>query len=295
MSDADSTSVPNFDEIKQALEFDPFASPAREGSGEQGSTTEAGTSPAEPASTEGAAPQPTPSVAPPQPGGSPTSDDDLRKLIADQRALIDRLQAQPALPEAKPEGEAPFQPVYTTDLPQELFQAMASDDPNIRYKAMDGLVKGVMNTIAYDTQRYVKAQIAQAVAEVTGSIPTRVQEVSSADAIKRDFFSNFPALGNPVLGQIVQNRLSSWAQQEAARNGGRFEWNADFRNRAGQALHAELGIPLQGQPQAAQPQPQQQPVQRQQPAPRRPSFSTGGNSGGSPNGQSDNPFADILL
>ena len=123
MSDADNTSIPNFDEIKQALEFDPFTPSARQSDGgERLTETPAESTPsAEPPSTEGQAPQQTPSAAPPSPGGSPSSEEDLRKLIADQRALIDRLQQQPQplQPEAKPEGEATFQPVYTTDLPRQ--------------------------------------------------------------------------------------------------------------------------------------------------------------------------------
>ena len=95
---------------------------------------------------------------------------------------------------------------------------MGSDDPATRYKAMDGLVKGVMNTLAYDTQRYVKAQIAQAVAEVTGSITLRVQEVFSAESIKRDFFTNFPALGNPLWA----DRSESFKRVGAA--GSSTEW-----------------------------------------------------------------------
>lgn len=298
MSDPDTGTVPNFDDIKQALEFDPFTPPASQSSGEQGSTeAPAGGStppPAPPTGTEGQAPQPTPSAAPPQPGGGQGGEEDLRKLIADQRALIDRLQqAQPPVPQAKPEGEPEFQPVYNVDLPRELFQAMGSDDENVRYKAMDGLIKGVMNTIAYDTQRYVKTQITQAIAEVTGSIPSRVQEVSQADALKRDFYGAFPALSNPVLTEIVRNRLGTWAQAEAARNGGKFQWTEDFRNRAGQALHAELGIPLPAGGGTSSPAPAAQP--RPVAQPRRASFSSGGNSGGSPNGQDPNPFSDVLF
>lgn len=284
--------LPNFDEIKSALEFDPFEPPASQGDGEPKPTEPA------PSAPEAPAPQPgTPPGAAPPSGGSPTSEEDLRRLIADQRALIDRLQqappAQPA-PAAQPEGEAAPQPVYTVDLPRELFQALGSEDENIRYKAMDTLVKGVMNTLAFDTQRYVQAQIAKAVGDLTAGLPERVQQISTGEQMRRDFFQAFPALANPVLGQIVQGRLAAWAQAEAQRNGGRFTWTEDFRNRAGQALHAELGIPLAGGGQPSTP-PAPQPPPATAPAPRKPSFSSGGTSGGSPNGPDSNPFADILF
>jgi hypothetical protein len=299
--DREDVGLPNFDEIKQALEFDPFAPPASEGASEQPAEQPAPAPAAPPQAPppQGEAPQPQPAAAPPAPGGSPTSEEDLRKLIADQRALIDRLQ-QPQQP-AQPQGEAAqaaeaVQPVYTVDLPRELFQALGSEDENVRYKAMDGLVKGVMNTLAYDTQRYVQAQIAKAVGELTSSLPSRVQEISTGEQMRRDFYAAFPALANPVLGQIVQSRLAAWAQAEAQRSGGRFSWTEDFRNRAGQALHAELGIPLAGGVQPSAPPAPQAPAPQPAAAPRRPSFSSGGTSGGgSPNGPSDNPFADILF
>jgi hypothetical protein len=292
--------MPNFDEIKQVLEFDPFSPPASEGSGGQGETPAEPAPPEPPAApTEGQpAPQPAPSAAPPQPGGGQPEEGDLRKLIADQRALIESLQRQAQPAQAQPQGEAAepaFQPVYTVDLPREVFQALGSDDENTRYRAMDGLVKGIMNTIAHDTQRYVQAQIAKAVGDVQTALPSRVQEVSAAEQMRQDFYRAYPALANPLLGEVVRSRLSGWAQAEAQRNGGRFSWTADFRDRAGQALHAELGIPLPGagSPPPPAPTPTPQPAA---PAPRRASFASGGNSGSQPNGPSDNnPFADILF
>jgi hypothetical protein len=283
--------VPNFDEIKQALEFDPFTPPASEGAGEQPAEKPA-ESPATPPAP-GQAPQPAPGAAPTAPGGGPTSEEDLRKLVADQRALIDRLQAMPTQPPApaEPQGEA-FQPVYTVDLPRELFQALGSDDENIRYKAMDSLVKGVMNTLANDTQRYVKAQIAAAVEQVTGALPGQIERVTTGEQMRQDFYRAFPALANPVLGEIVRGRLAAWAQSEAQRTGGKFTWSEDFRDRAGRALHQELGIPIGG---ATSPAPSPPPPPAA-PQPRKPSFSSGGNSGGGPaNGPDANPFADVLF
>jgi hypothetical protein len=64
--------LPDFDQIKTALEFDPFTPPAGQGDGNQGSPAAHDATPADPpsaepsqpAGTEGQAPQPAPSAAP---------------------------------------------------------------------------------------------------------------------------------------------------------------------------------------------------------------------------------------
>lgn len=323
-------STDSLDGIREVMQFDPFKPGANFGSeagggqdtqagGQEGQDTAAGGE--QQAKPEGQAgtPQGQPGSAPPagepeggkkpaaQGDGQPTPD-----ISALQETIRRMLGGQPATPQGQPQGQpqaapqaqpqpgqpaqaqpgqpqqTPEQPAYQFRVSRELVDALGSDEPEQREAAVSALANSMMNRIATD----FKAALVQLESRIMATVPQQVQQTSDVRAtqqqIEQDFYSAFPTLNNPMLKDTVWRLVYQLGQAE-----GLTSWNEDFRNRAGEAVHAVLGIPKAAiQPQQTQQGDQGTGAPAQQP--RKASFASGGATGRANGSNLPNEFQSVL-
>lgn len=311
--------IPNFEELKATLDFDPFGPRSDDaGAGEQGNQEGEGQ---EGAGEQGQQPSPPPPPPPPasaQPGGAaaagnapaadpgqpPEAGDPKDRTIADLQKLIGTLVARPApagaQPPAQPQGQPsapaapaaePESPAYNFQVPRALIEGLA--DPEQAPQAMSTLVNGIMNTMAKDfrtaldaTARAILAQVPQTISAVT----TREQQVNAA---REDLYTHFPRLASvaraaPAIEAGLWQQVATVAKAQGAE-----QWTEDFRNQVGAYLEtAMFGAtmpPAGGGGAPAAPSPAA-PVGRQ---PRK-TFAAGAAAGGRPGNSARSEFDDVL-
>lgn len=321
MANGAGTENKDLEGIREAMQFDPFRPGANFGSGEEGSqqqgddqgegegegegqtqgqdqgegSAEGGkagtpqgqqTAPAkQPASGDGT-----------QPAGEGTDEENralqdtiARLLNGGQPKAQEPAKPEPQQSQAHPQpGQPqpqPQAPAYNFQIGREIVEALGSDDPAQSQAALSAVVNSVMNRIASDFKQaldQLESRIMETVPQVVGQT-TQVQ--TAQQSIEQDFYSHFPALNNPVLKQTIWGMIFNLGQSEGLK-----EWNSDFRDRAGKAIHQVLKIPYaapQAQAQGGTPAP----------APRRKTFASGGSGGGArpaPNAADVNQFLEVL-
>lgn len=298
-----------FADILGSGEAAPKAPPADKGAGEDSGGTGAGVTSAAaapaPAPGEGNASQPTPPAEPPevpQPGPAQTEGQtdpqaDLQRQVAEFLA-----KAQPkaeAEAETKPEAPPPAAPQspaepagYNFQVPDQMVEALGSDDPALRKAALTGLVNGLATRLSQDFSKalveltnYVKTQVPQ---EVIGQVEQR----QTFEGMKKDLYQTFPQIRQLAAMPGVEGAI--WQQIRAVGTQmGQKDWTPEFRDGVGRMILLNAGLPVQAAPQPQQPaQAQAQPAR----TPRNPSFSAGGQGGSRSNGASGqaNEFMDLL-
>lgn len=289
------------------------APPAEKGVGEDSGGAGAGVTPSAaaapaPAPGEGSASQPTPPAEPPavpQPGPAQTEGQtdpqaDLQRQVAEFLAKAQPKAAVEAevtpKPEAKPEApqspaEAATPAGYNFQVPDQMVEALGSDDLALRKAALTGLVNGLASRLSQDFSRaltelanYVKTQVPQ---EVIGQVEQR----QTFEGMKKDLYQTFPQIRQ--LAEMPGVEGAIWQQIRAVGTQmGQKDWTPEFRDGVGRMILLNAGLPVQ----AATPPPAQTPAPAPARAPRSPSFSAGGQGGSRSNGASGqaNEFMDLL-
>lgn len=301
--------MPNFEELRETLQFDPFGPPSTDDAGgddvggQQGEGGETQTPAAEPPREQAAQPAAAeppasdPSAAPE--GGSENETlDSLRQLVSSFIVKdAGNRQEQPAAPQQQPQGQTqeqprPQAPSYRFDLPDQIVDALESDDRTERKTALNAMLNGVANRLAVD----FRAAMQETARALINHVPQQVSQVTTAERqqqmLREDLYGNFPEL-KAVAERLPDADGMIWRTVSlAAQRAGVTEWNPQFRDQVGNYLIASLGVQRQpragGQAQAAAP--------TAKPKPRAP-FAAG--SGSPPRndvgtGGSGNEFLDVL-
>lgn len=209
---------------------------------------------------QGQAPVPPAAVqTPPAPTPDPR-DQELAALRADlqqQRILMQTFIGQQG---QQPQGQAPQQqvqqgplndpsiPAYLLPIPEELANAVASEDPTLRRAGLQALVQGALKSAHFEIMKTVRAEMEQVV-------PQRVSEVTARgreqDGIRNDYFSAFPT------HRTVAELVGSVTKQVFAETGAQ-QWSPVIRNAIGQRVNLYLSqaVPPQQAPQQVSQVPQ---------------------------------------
>lgn len=266
--------------VRQMIAFDPFepgafakAGSSDEGKQDQGTAEGKEETPspkpdgkAEAPVKEGAAGGSPPADAAPSPStekpdeGKKTpeagKDEDKDRALDTLKGMVSRLleqttaapakeeKTEPAKPEPKPGETKPDEAKpYQLSVPQQVVDAMASDDPAVRQHAVSALINASMNQIYRDFKQALdtmKQEMAQAIAQ---RVPEVIEQREASRRVEDDFYQAFPALGSAArsnrmirdaMWQVIQQSFQATKQAE---------WNEDFRNQMGEYLHLTLGIP----------------------------------------------------
>lgn len=316
----------DLEQIREHLQFDPFEPGAKFGAGadgeqqgetdgeQQASSQEKPAAGDEPADKEGgAAPQgksPSDSSSQqPADGKTPEAgEDDQKRAIETLQGLVSKLLEQPSgkteeqgapkTQEAKPQGEAKpeDQAPYKMQVPPQVAEAIASDDPALRQTAISALASAVMNQLYRDFSQAITAMREQVRQEMLQVVPQQLEAREKVREVQQDFYTAFPDLERVAKSSKLAHDTMWGVVSQLAQAAKVQDWNQEFRNQAGEYIHQVLGIPRS---QTAGQQNGQQDAGR--PAPKRAPFAAGGSSrpgGSNANGAANpkqNEFLEVLF
>lgn len=251
------------DSIINTLRFDPFkdtnqgagvASPAAAPprTEPQGSVGAAGTAPA---------PAATPAADPNAQNGQPSGEAALIAAAQNLSAAADKLQAPAPAQQQQQVQPKDDLPPYLYDIPPQLVDALASENPQQRTAALQTIVAG--------TARAVHGEMLKVINDLRTALPSQFQQMMQAhnfrETVRRDFYGQYPMLQNealaPIVGQATQQVLA-----EAAAQGRGVNWGPQMAQAIAErvfgaipALRAGMQQQQQQQRPVAPPAPQPQP------------------------------------
>lgn len=254
----------------------PDSSSAADGGGEQPQSatppaTTQDTGQAPPSQPQPAQPTPAPAAAPASAPQTPQVDAaaEVQALKAQVQALTQMLQQnqQPQSGQTgQPTGPAVQQPEqpnadqlqeYNIAIPQDVSQAIFSEDPNLAQAGLNHLINSFGKLVHQRVIQHVDQLVSHRLTDY-GQQQTLTQQQQE---MQRDYFSHFTDHSDPGIRLIVaQEAQQMWSENP------QLAWNEESRNSLGARVNARLGrVPVVTQPADPAPAPAVQPMQ---PAPR---------------------------
>lgn len=194
-----------------------------------------GSQPAVPQAQPGT--QPVTQQPQPQPGVTPDPIAQVQQQIAGLTQVLSSQQAQTQAPQGEPAAD-PLEtvPEYNFDIPDQLVNMMASEDPAERKQAMASLVRGVSQTI--------HQQLTETIKGVRDSVPQSIGQAIQMQELSRtvntDFYGKYPTLNTDQMRPIVKSTAEALMKQDIAM-GIQPQWTPQFMERVGVAVNQLLG------------------------------------------------------
>jgi hypothetical protein len=200
--------------------------------------------------------------------------------------------AKPAQPQAQPQTQEPAKPAgqpagYNLHIPDQIMEALDSDDRNVRRQGLAALTNGMMNILVRDfgtALAHLKEELAKELPEkAAGRATAEVQQ----QQMREDFYGAFPKLKEMVTAMpALEGPI--WQQiHETAQKMGQKQWTPQFRDGAGAMIHLALGVPVEMKTAPKGPTPGAR-------APAKGQYSTGGAQSRGNGAASGNEFLDVL-
>lgn len=128
-------------------------------------------------------------------------------------------------------------PGYDFEIPDQLINALASEEPTERRQAISAVMKGVAQT--------VHQQVMQSVKSIQSAVPDTVQaHIHRAQEMQRvntEFYQEFPQLNTPELRPVVMNTARTIIQAAQAA-GQPVAWTPAFAKQVGTQVMQVLGM-----------------------------------------------------
>jgi len=257
--------------VEEILKFDPFApaKPAAEAPKPAGTGAEA-----KPPAKPGGAEAPKPDAGGAKPAVTPPAKTP-EQLIAEHTASIRQMLSrapQPAAPAKEEPKEEP--PKFNLGIPEQLMNAMSSEDPRERSLATHALVNGVANAVWRETQAFYQEQVAQLVAGFPKVIEAHLAAKEQQKAIHDDFYGTYQQFAGKQWIPLIQAHASQIMNEMAAAGQPIQGWTPEMRDEIANRLFAEFPQLKDWKPPAAKP--------NGGTAPKKGQFATGGGGGTRP-------------
>lgn len=167
-------------------------------------------------------------------------------MTVEQLAQLTRDLQQQAQPQ-QPQQEPTVKPVYSVQLPDQIFAALDSDDPGTRRSAMNEVFNGFANMVHVGMQNYIHQVV---VPHVRQEMSQTYTQMTTARQTEQDFYGTYPQLDNPVIRNVVQQVAIDYATE--LNKTGQFkgptkEFNTSLAQRVQTLLSSVTGAPPQQQ------------------------------------------------
>jgi hypothetical protein len=199
---------------------------------------------------------------PPEEEKPPAVDQESLKDVLKQVLAENKQEAPPQV--QTPKEEPPF---YNPVVPNEIVNALASDDANIRQQGLSVLVGGAMNKVRQDLVAVVRAEVQAAFSQVPSVFAAQQAQKSEGDKLREVFYEENPNFGG---NQARMQLVAMTAIQLAQNMGPAFKGpDAAFRTSLAKTLEDMTGIKAGKVPGAPEKNP---------PPPKKPTYQSGGSS-----------------
>lgn len=238
------------EDIVSIFQYDPFApsepseeAPEPEPEGEQEEGTE-GTE--EAASDEGGeeeVPEPSKPEGQSEQPQQPPQNQQLETILSRLSQQLDQgSQQQPE----KQEQKEPEVPAYDFNIPDEIVQGMASEDPGERKKALAAYTKGVAQAI----HKTMRSEVQEEFQRVPNMIQSHTQQTQRAQTIFQDFYGQYPELNRPELRSLITNQAQAMMQENP-----NMQWSPQVRDEIARRVRGVLQSFAGGEQTQQQPKP----------------------------------------
>jgi hypothetical protein len=182
----------------------------------------------------------------------------LRDAVAD---LVNR-EAAPTAPAATPEAK-PQQPRFNFQVPNDVVNALRSDDQEVATHGLNALVNGLSNAIWQAQQEFIASEL---IPQIPRMIQQHMSMVEERRRVHDEFYGAYPHLNKPELKPFVGQLAIQLAQETGAKT-----WDTAFSQKLVERLATIIPMTPapSGQPKA------------------KPKFNSGG---GSPRQPAENPI-----
>ena len=212
---------------------------------------------------EEAPPQPPPTqpqAVPPQPGqpvaqpAVPTQPNELETLRQQLGQVTRELQTlrQPAQPQpgqpGHPAGPIDPVPTYQYEIPDQVLQLMASENPADRKLALGN----VMTAVSRSVHGLMQKELAQVIPALARQV---MMEHLGQQEVGKDFYSKYSDLDKPHLRPLIYQIAAGWAQQNPQAG-----WNEQTRDAIARIVYQTFNMQFPGGSPQAQPAPPAAPV-----------------------------------
>lgn len=265
------TTPPEPSVAEQIMQFDPFA-PAK-AKETPVAPKDAGKQGAPPAGTQVPPAKPQPAAAAPaaQPAAPQKTPEQLiAEHTATIRQMLERGQvAQPAAGAKEPAKAEPEKPKFNLGVPDQILNAMNSEDPKERSLAVHAVVNGVANAVWREAENLVRQNITDLVQGFPRVIEAHMAARQTQNEVHTDFYGTYKQFASPEFVPLVQATALQIINEKQAAGQPVSGWSTEFRDEVANRLFAHF--PTLKQPPAP---PAAQPARR--------SFATGANGGARP-------------
>ena len=256
---------------EQIMQFDPFApakdkeTPAAPKADDKKGAPPAGTQP----------PAAKPPPAPAAPAVQPTAQQGKtpEQLIAEHtatiRQMLERGQQAPTATPAKPATAEPEKPKFNLGVPDQITNALSSEDPKERSLAVHAVVNGVANAVWREAESLVRQNVQDLIQGFPRIIEAHMAARQTQNEVHTDFYGTYKQFSAPEFVPLVQATALQLIQEKQATGQPVQGWSTEFRDEVANRLFAHF-------PMLRTPQQQTPP-----PAAKR-SFATGANGGARP-------------
>lgn len=158
-----------------------------------------------------------------QPAGGPAPDPEKEALRESNRHAAELLEAYKrggSQPAAEPKsgarapsgkaGTAPqddsAEPTYNFNIPDQLVQALTSDDVNTFKTGVAGFAQGIGQGVHKQVTQYIEKQLPKMMEKmIPAMIQSHMQSYNSRKAIFDDFYGTYKELNNPTLYPVISD------------------------------------------------------------------------------------------
>lgn len=187
---------------------------------------------------------------PPAPAAAPDQRDETIKLqgevIQELRNTLAELrrgqqpQGQDQGQQQQQEGQPQLQG-YSYEIPDQVIDGLASDDPGTRKAALNGVLAGASEIVHQKVMNAVKTYMNESVAQTIQQTQGQYQQ---AQGQYQDFYQTFPDLNKPMLRGFVKEAATE-VVREMEQNGTYRGYNEHVRNAIGQRARDKVQTLIQ--------------------------------------------------
>jgi hypothetical protein len=147
----------------------------------------------------------------------------LRESVKNATALIEALKSGSKEPKsggkapsgtAQPSEAESAEPKYDFNIPDQLVQALTTDDPQVFKQGVAGFAKGIGMGVHREVTKYIESQLPKMMEKIVPQmIQNHLQTFNSRKAIFDDFYGTYKELNNPTLYPVIANITATTMQE----------------------------------------------------------------------------------
>lgn len=230
-------------------------------------------------------------------GHEPAKEDDILRKQVEQlqqqnqqlyQYLLNNQQNSQQKTAQEDQQKEPELPEYMFDIPKDIVEAVSSGEPDQVKAGLQQVIAGTAKSVHQQLRQEMGARIKEAQQQAIRGASTQVEQKTTAQRIKEDYYGTYKNHDREELYPLVQKVAG-----QAAKELGKRTWDQELRDEVGKRVNNILG---QGTGAGQNNEQQQKKTQKQKPRAQKPAKQMSGNARPSAGGATEaDDIIDTLL